>query len=232
MKVYLTGSSGTIGRYLNFLEPLEIELRNPETFTKIPTGVHGTVIHLAGVVGAENVLRNERLSFQINVNGTVEFANVIKQKTNCRFIFVSTCHVYKPSTHPHLEDDPIEPINAYGWQKRMAEIQLQRLFADEPNRFTIARLFSILGPNMKKGTLGWNIERVNASNPIRNVEDVRDFTTPQLASTMLYKLSQVEFKFPSYNVCSGKGKTVRDAAEDLLNSLNIQINANYFISGN
>lgn len=232
MKIYATGTSGTIGSNLEGVIPLNVDLIEDDTYSQVKHNETGSIIHLAGIVGVNAINSNISHSEKVNIEGTYQFAEFVKEHTSHRFIFVSSSHVYKSSEKRHTEFDQTEPINIYGIQKLKAEKMLISLFSDQPERLVVARVFSILGPKMKIGTLGWKIENLNNLHKLENVDDERDFLTPNEAANRLRKLAQSRLKYQLYNVCSGVSQTVREAAINLMNSLNIPINYQLFVSGN
>ena len=230
--IYANGTTGLIGSTLEGVYNLAVDLLAPKSFSSFAPVKDSTVIHLAGVVGESQVTKNLELAYEINVEGTLEFARFIKQKTTSRFIFVSSSHVYKPSIKKHLEEDELGAVSHYAKFKILTEIQLQKLFFDEPKRLCIARVFSVLDVGMKKGTLGWAIENLNQENPLRNIDDKRDFLSPRYIGQYLTGIAHREFKFPIVNVCSGIGKSIGQACVELRAKLGLGTDPSLLISGN
>lgn len=214
MKIFATGTTGLIGSSLNDIFPLKIDLLDAKTFGNFQYA-NVTVIHLAGIVGEALVRSDYEKAFEVNVRGTLEFARHVLKDENSRFLYISSSHVYQNTRSRHKELDTLKPINLYGKMKLEAELGLQQIFKNEPQRLCIARVFSVLDVGMPKGTLGWAIENLNQNSPLRNCDDVRDFLTPSEIANHLLKIAKKEFKFPVVNVCSGKGRYIRDACVEL-----------------
>jgi nucleoside-diphosphate-sugar epimerase len=215
MKVYATGTSGMIGSRLKQCLPLRLDLLNLDSFRDVKLEPKSTLIHLAGIVGENKVKANESLARLINVEGTLQLARFIKDYTSCRMLFVSSSHVYAPSSMALKENDEVKPFSLYGQHKWEGEQACIRIFSDEPERLQIARVFSVLDIGMPVGTLGWAIENLSEERPLKNCDDERDFLTPGDVATLLYELTQRHSKFQIVNVCSGTFKSVGRACVDL-----------------
>jgi nucleoside-diphosphate-sugar epimerase len=215
MKVYATGTSGLIGSRLKRCIPVQLDLLNRHSFRKVKLEPKSTLIHLAGIVGENKVKANESLARSINVEGTQYLARFIKDFTSCRMLFVSSSHVYAPSSKFLKESDEVKPFSLYGQHKWEGEQACIKIFSDEPERLQIARVFSVLDIGMPIGTLGWAIENLSEERPLKNCDDERDFLTPGDVATLLYELTQRHSKFQIVNVCSGTSKSVGRACVDL-----------------
>lgn len=231
MKIYLTGSTGTIGSKFTNVTNLSINLLDTKTFPYFDLNDSATVIHLAGIVGENNINLDIEKAKTVNILGTIAFAKHILNFTNFRFIFVSSSHVYGNSAQKHKEDEVLEPINRYGEQKLIVEEELTRLYSATNRRFVTARVFSVLGPNMKRGTLGHSIQNISIKNPLNFCDDTRDFLTPTQVANFLSVLANASWKYKVYNICSGVGQTIRSAAIKYLKDLQMPINFDLFKPG-
>lgn len=229
--IYATGTSGLIGSKLVDVRPLQIDLQKPVSFKTVAKEM-SCVIHLAGVVSERRVQQEFTNAYRINVTGTIKFARHILNYSDSRFVFVSSSHVYKPSGEMHSELDTIAPVNLYGLLKWEAEVALQDIFKFAPERLCIARVFSVLDIGMPYGSLGWAIENVKSSSPLRNGSDIRDFLTPRSIATHLRTIAQQEFIFPIVNVCSGRSMTIIEACMKLRNSLGLETPQEFIDAGN
>lgn len=231
MAIYATGTAGYIGSRLRKSIPIELELTDHRSFGKLSILPGSTIIHLAAVVGVQSVLENASLAQKVNVEGTVKFAEYIRDFTDARFIFVSSSHVYRASINKHLEDSPLEPNSLYARMKLEAEERLMDTFKLELGRLLIARVFSILGGNMKLGTLGWSVERATPEAPVKNSDDLRDFSTGEEIAQLLEELATVNWLSTILNVCSGYCRSVRDAGRELRRELKLSEDDNIFLPG-
>jgi nucleoside-diphosphate-sugar epimerase len=212
--VLATGKSGTIGRALSDqVGRLSYKLEE-DIPVNIATALENkTIIHLAGVVGPKIVEDNERYAYEVNVNGTIRLAESALSHNTAKFIYVSTSHVYGNSPLPITEEQPVNPNNLYSEQKAIAENKLQMLFESYPNKLIILRVFSVLDWGCKPFTLGGLVERikVGGKHSIANSEDVRDFLAPRQIAFGLERFAQTQVAGGIYNLCSGEGRSIRDA---------------------
>lgn len=232
MFIYATGTTGYIGSHLRDSIPLIVDLSDRSSFSELKLKPKSTLIHLASIVGVQRVMEDSKLAYQVNVEGTVRLAENLRNHNDTRLIYVSTSHVYKYSGSKHSEDSETEPMSEYAKQKLEAELRLRELYADAPHKLLIARVFSILGQSMPRGTLGWAIERANLDNPIRYSDDMRDFSTAAQVAGLLEKLANKDWHNPILNVCSGVCRSVRSAGIELRKNLNLRDDENIFLPGN
>lgn len=223
MVVYATGTTGTIGRHIQTkVHKLEVDLS--EKVLSIPQSKFqetDTVIHLAGIVGAQSVEKDLQHSYRVNVESTIELGLTLKKSLMRKLVYVSTSHVYDYSDRPLHEDDVVQPRSEYASQKREAEVALLEIFSDSPERLCVARVFSVLDWDVPTFTLGGAVAKLRDENlgfVLRNGGDIRDFLTPKTVAFALLGISQSENLYGVLNVCSGSGLSVKDAALAMLNS--------------
>jgi nucleoside-diphosphate-sugar epimerase len=187
---------------------LQDELRNSREFA---------LIHLAAVVGEENVSTNPD-SNRVNVDFTVELGKQALGLKLSKFIYVSSSHVYGLSNSPSHEDSNCNPINSYGAQKLAAENGLRKVFKNQPEKLVIVRPFSLLDFGMPDFSLGGVATKImNSTRPleVNFSSDVRDFLDLETCANALYSLAVEKTGFQTYNICSGKPLTVKDALTKL-----------------
>ncbi|MCX6445211.1 MAG: NAD(P)-dependent oxidoreductase [Actinobacteria bacterium] len=228
MKIYATGTTGTIGKHLqNRVKQLEVDLAARDF--ELPAEVYESgncVLHLAGLVGPQLVEEDLEYSHQVNVVSTERLGRQFLQSSSNRLVYVSTSHVYKPSLSTIKESDPISPQNTYARQKREAEIVLSELFSQEPERLCIARVFSVLDWDVASFTLGGGIAKLcdeSSSYILNNCDDVRDFLTPKTIAGALLEISKSSDLSGVINVCSSQGLTVGEAARTMLAGSKVEV---------
>ena len=129
MPIYATGTSGTIGRHLKSrVNNLDIDLSVSKKDFVLPNGIKtANLIHLAGIVGLKAVNDDLKKSISVNISGTARLAESFKSQSNGIFYYVSTSHVYAPSSARIDENGEIGPINRYAEQKYIAETVLRNM---------------------------------------------------------------------------------------------------------
>ena len=235
MNIYATGTSGTIGRHLQSMV-VSVNLDLAELLSipaaNFPKGSH--LIHLAGVVGPAAVLDDVQRSYMVNVSATLKLAESFKTKSQGKFTYVSTSHVYSPTSDAIFESSPVAPPNTYAQQKLDAEKQLNELFMDSPERLCITRVFSVLDWDVASFTLGGGVKKmtqIDSDYVLSNSNDIRDFLTPSTIAQSLLEIAITDDAFGILNLCSGTGISVGDAARKMLTESGFLVPENRIISG-
>lgn len=220
-KILATGTTGTIGKHVSRdFQSLRMDLSLPfASDFSFEIEDDFDLVHMAGVVGEENVRSDINYSEIVNVKATYELASRFKDSSDGRFLYISTSHVYGESCGPISEEFNLNPASTYAEQKLRAELSLTSIFKSEPSRLLILRVFSVLDWGMPPKTLGGSIQDIYsgiANSRVMNADDVRDFLTPKVVARTITSLAQ-EFKGCGVlNLCSGTGTRVRDAAFRML----------------
>jgi nucleoside-diphosphate-sugar epimerase len=232
--IFANGTTGTIGKHLsrdvhglknNLLDyGQEEELENYLL-------TDSSLIHLAGVVGADSVKQKLVHSRNVNVVATESLAKYCLHRDIGKFVYVSTSHVYAPSRGKLNEYSDVAPISEYAKQKLETEELLQQIFAKQPEKLCIVRVFSILGWNMPDFTLGGAIEKViNNHNEgvLKEALSERDFLTPYSVAGGLLRIASLPQATGTINLCSGQGISVRDAATEMAKTKGVTLGLHNF----
>jgi GDP-4-dehydro-6-deoxy-D-mannose reductase len=151
-----------------------------------------------------------------NVGMTV---TLLEHVRDCRFLCISSCHVYTPSNTHLCEDAPVQPRGRYGLSKLLTE-QAALAFADRLN-VRIARPFNHLGQNMPRELLAPSLIsqvkdgmdhvsplRLSGLDSTRDFIDVRDVVRAYVAILRMEAIGNP----PVFNVCTGRPVRVGDIA--------------------
>jgi nucleoside-diphosphate-sugar epimerase len=220
-KLYSTGSTGTIGKHLpNNVHPLKSDLSSgKESFYGVNFETQSNLIHLAGVVGLMEVLKDIGYARSVNISGSQFLAEEFIKKSEGIFYYVSTSHVYAPSLDLISESNALAPANIYAEQKLEAESLLRSIFESTPKRLCIIRVFSVLDWDVAPFTLGGGIRKLASTNSdfvLSNSSDIRDFLTPKDIANALFEIASNGTQFETVNLCTGIGISVGDAAKRML----------------
>ena len=134
----------------------KVDIRNKASLRKVfeQYQIDG-VIHFAALKAVGESVEKPIEYYDVNVNGTVVLANVMRE-FNCKiFVFSSSATVYgDPHTLPIKEDFPLKATNPYGRSKLIIEEFLKDIFvADDSWRISILRYFNPIGAD-KSGLIG------------------------------------------------------------------------------
>jgi UDP-glucose 4-epimerase/GDP-4-dehydro-6-deoxy-D-mannose reductase len=222
-RIYATGMSGTIGRHLpGYILPFDLDLAEPIDRNMIPPDL-STLIHLAGIVGEMNVVKDIGYARRVNVLGTLELAQSLDLETLDRFLYVSTSHVYTPSERDISEDANVGPVAEYPKQKLEAELLLKEYFSTAPEKLLIIRVFSVLGFDAQDFTLGGLASRIanGSSELVINSDDIRDFMTPRQVALGIQKLAETPKISGTFNLCLGEPQSVSNALRKHFNQMGV-----------
>ena len=220
LRILATGATGTIGKHFSGVEPLSVNLLNDLSIIgKSLFNTSSVVLHAAGIVGNDAVSKDINISRKINIGGTKKLAEISRDRSISRFVYVSSSHVYAPSDGLLLESSKVEPAGAYAEQKIEAEQAVVEVFKETPEKLCIVRVFSVLDWDVADFTLGGAIKNLTISSSnfkLSNSDDVRDFLTPKLIASVLTKISHNSSISGIINLSSARGTTIREAAREML----------------
>lgn len=159
MRILLLGGSGMLGSDCKEVLSEEHEVLSPtkkeldiiswdvviENLQKISPDV---ILNCAGFTDVNACEKEDFIVRKVNVEGPRNLAQG-SARFNCRMIHISTDYVFsgqKSLPQPYFEDDPVDPISAYGRSKVESEVAVKE---NAPN-YTIIRtgwLYGINGDN-------------------------------------------------------------------------------------
>lgn len=217
------------------MENLDIDLTSSQKdFKKINLHPNSTIIHLAAMVGEKAVLKDQAYAWAVNVQGTQRIAKLaLDQKSN--LVFISTGHVYKPSSADLDEQSDLEPISLYAQQKLDAEKAVVEVLKGTSSTAMILRVFSLLDFGMPEFTLGGAVERLISRDnlePLKSSDDIRDFLTPKQVAAAILSIVKMGPSAGIFNLASGTGIKVKSAVMALLDSEGIKVDDRLFENGN
>jgi UDP-glucose-4-epimerase GalE len=104
------------------------------------------VMHFAARSLVGESVQQPGLYFRNNVTGTLNLLDAMREARVGRLVFSSTAAVYgQPHYTPIDEAHPTQPINPYGWSKRMAEWQIAEYCRAHGLRAICLRYFNAAG---------------------------------------------------------------------------------------
>ncbi|MBL8694582.1 MAG: GDP-mannose 4,6-dehydratase [Planctomycetes bacterium] len=182
------------------------------------------IFHLGALTHVPSCESDRAEALRVNVLGTlhlIEAASAIVREA--RVLFVSSGQAYRPSPEPIEESAPLAPESFYGLTKKHAE-EVASLLAARGARVLIARPFNHSGPGQRadfalpsfarqiaeaEAGLREPVVRVGNLSAIRDFLHVRDVVRA-------YRCLVAEGRDGGiYNVCSGVGRPIGAALEQL-----------------
>lgn len=185
------------------------------------------VYHLAALSHVGESWSGAATSFRVNAEGTLNVLVAARDADVSRVLVVGSAEEYgavRPGDLPLSEDAPLRPMTPYGASKVAADYLALQAYLGGGLRTIRARPFNHTGPGQSNRFLVPALARrvvdaeragedkvlVGSLDPIRDITDVRDVVRAYRSLVELGKAGEV------YNVCSGRGVTVREVAERLL----------------
>jgi UDP-glucose 4-epimerase len=187
------------------------------------TGFPDIVIHLAGGATVGGAIELPREDFFRTVATTIELLDWLRLNSpTTAVVAVSSAAVYGAGHEgPIHENVRLTPFSPYGHHKMMME-SLCRSYSDSYGLpIVVARLFSVYGAELKKQLL-WDLCTRLQRDPQRLVlggsgEELRDWTSVHDVGRALLSVAAFAAPgVPTYNVGTGRPRSVRDVATKLI----------------
>jgi GDP-4-dehydro-6-deoxy-D-mannose reductase len=185
------------------------------------------VYHLAALSHVGESWQNPASSFRVNAEGTLNVLHSCNEVGVERVLVVLSSEEYGrvgEDELPLTEESPLRPVTPYGVAKATADLLALQAFLGDGLATIRARPFSHTGPGQSPRfvvpALAARIARAERDDvdhiPVGSLDAVRDLTDVRDV-VRAYRLL-VEHGEPGavYNVCSGRGVSVREVADQLL----------------
>jgi UDP-glucose 4-epimerase len=115
-------------------------------------GRFDAVMHFAALIEAGESMSVPLRYFDNNTANTLKLLNAMVEHGIKRFVFSSTAALYgDPKRTPILEEDALEPTNAYGESKLLVERMLAWLHRIHGFRYASLRYFNAAGASAERG---------------------------------------------------------------------------------
>ncbi len=224
----------------------KLDILNKSRVSKLIAKVKPNYIfHLAAFSSVGQSFAYERLTYDINFNGTLNLleASVGLQKLR-KFVFISSSECYgkfSPKTKTLTEDEPLNPISPYGISKVAAEHLCKLYHSRFELPVVIARAFNHAGPGQNENfvipSFCKQIAMIEAGRqkPVmyvgnlsakRDLSDVRDIVRGYRLMAEKGKAGVV------YQLCSGKSITIQSVLNKLVKltkkKINVKIDKKFF----
>ena len=222
-----TGDVGNLASVINEVELVRCDVTNISAVSDVFGEVRpDAVIHLAAVVGVDEVAEDPVRGFGINAVGTLNVLEASRRHGVGRFVYASSAAVYgDPVTLPISEEHPLRPKNVYGASKLSGEALALGYGGNYGLSVAVLRYFNAYGPRMRPGPYAGVVrkfvEAVLAGEPITifgDGEQTRDFVyVRDVARANLAALeSGAEGVF---NIGTGKPTKITDLAEEVMRAV-------------
>jgi GDP-4-dehydro-6-deoxy-D-mannose reductase len=242
MKALVTGASGFVGPHL--VAHLEaagdqvvavdrgggtpVDVTDRDAVQAVMRDVRpAAVYHLAALSHVAESWSAAANSFRVNAEGTLNVLVAARDAGVGRVLVVGSAEEYgavRDADLPIDEDTPLRPMTPYGASKVAADYLALQAYLGAGLETVRARPFNHTGPGQSPRFLVPALARrvaeaeragedkvlVGSLDPVRDITDVRDVVRAYRSLVERGEPGEV------YNVCSGRGTTVREIAERLL----------------
>jgi GDP-4-dehydro-6-deoxy-D-mannose reductase len=182
------------------------------------------VFHCAGAAEVASAWRETTSALRTNAFGThVVLEAVRRTGAPTRVLVPSSALVYRPSTAPLREDDPLQPASPYGLSKLAQELVALEA-AREGLDVVVARAFNHIGPRQQPSfalsSFARQIALAEAGRRppvlrVGNLESRRDVTDVRDTVRAYRLLARAGRPGRPYNVCTGTAPTIGELVERL-----------------
>lgn len=244
MRVFITGAAGFVGRHLISLmtpdayrlfaygrgvsalaaQPIEAawdgDLEDSERLDDaLRVARPDIIVHLAGQTSVSVSWADPRNTLAANVMGSLALWDSGRTVGVDRWISMGTAEAYAPKPTPLTEEDLLAPIHPYGVSKVAQEWLYRQLAQRDQRSLWHFRTFNLIGPGQDTRFVIPSLaaQIVAGRDPIRvgNLAPVRDFLDVRDAARVLVEAIRGAIPAGVYNLCSGRGRSIRAVADDL-----------------
>lgn len=248
MRALVTGASGFVGRHLATLlrsrgdevvaaSRAEADVRDAAAVRSlVAAAAPDAVFHLAGQSSVARSFADPVATFEANAVGTVAVLEAVRATApGARVLVASSADVYgavAPDEPPVRETRPLAPASPYAASKAAAEtaaLQYARSFGLDA---VVVRSFSAVGPGQSTefALPGFaaqlaRVARGEAEPVLRvgNLSAERDFVDVVDVARAYAALAGRGATGEAYNVCTGEGRSLRDALDMLVRASGLDV---------
>ena len=143
-----------------------------------------SVIHLAAALSVGESQKKPSKYKKINVQGTQNLLNAIKNTNVKNFIFSSTCAVYQDGKSFVTEKTKVKPTSVYGKTKLVGEKIIKKFCNKNRINFGILRFFNVAGAS-KSGKIG----QINKGDQL-----FKNLSTEVMKKNPIFKIYGTDYK--------------------------------------
>lgn len=182
------------------------------------------VVHLAAIISVPFSVEHPDLTFDVNLNGTINLLRSCIQEGVGKFVFVSSCAVYgDPEFNPVSESTKTNPISPYAQSKLIGERYCLGFCERQMLKTVILRFFNVYGSrqgmNEYSGVITRFINRTRKKEPLIIYGDgsqTRDFVNVKDIVGAILVAMKNDNEGEVFNVGSGQSTSINALAKLVL----------------
>jgi UDP-N-acetylglucosamine/UDP-N-acetyl-alpha-D-glucosaminouronate 4-epimerase len=141
-----TGAEQNLAAIRDDIEFVNADLRDPDAMQAATAEIDG-VFHLAAMGSVPRSIRDPRTTFDINVTGTFNVLEGMRNNDVPTIIYASSSSIYGDSDAEFkAENQPLSPISPYGASKASAELNVLAFGRAFGRNALALRFFNVFGP--------------------------------------------------------------------------------------
>ena len=226
-------SSGNINNLKSVLSSVSLfyaDVRTEYSCSKATVG-QDVVFHTAGFISVAESVKNPKVCYDINVQGTAHMLEACRKNDVKNFVFSSSSAVYGQKNGLCNEDDPVDPQSPYASSKYDGETLCKEYAQTTNMNIAILRYFNVYGERQSAdGSYAAVVARfsqqLKTGQPVTIFGDgkqTRDFIhVSQVAQANALLGMRDDLKGDVFNVGSGKSITILELIEQLEKELNVK----------
>ena len=227
---YNLGDAGNINHMRDRLELYECDIRNEAMLNEIISqSKPDEIYHLAAISHVPTSYRDPKLTFAINLYGSLNLFEAIKAASrDIKVLYVGSATEYgdvNKDEIPVNENVFLRPVDPYSVSKACADMLAYQYFKSYNLHIVRARSFNHIGPYQSPDYVVSNfakqiaeIEKGLKESVITagNLEAKRDFTDVRDMVRAYWLAVQRGEPGEAYNICSGKAISIKELLDKLL----------------
>lgn len=160
MRVWATTGNHSMAESQVSTIPLDLA-RDFDAGTLLDQVKPDVLVYAAGLTNVDKCESNELLATRLHAGAAREFASASQGR--CRFLYISSDHLWDGTTSNVVEDDPVHPLNAYARTKVAGE---RATLQANPETLVLRTNFFGRGLPWRKSLSDWMTDCLRAGEPL------------------------------------------------------------------